>query len=209
MITIEITTIQLVMVVMVATVEIIVTTTIEVEMVVIVTINQISTKIEIKSTLINCKTLMTSIIMKVKEWSMPMLKKDNNKIEAFSTISQEEEEVEVEVEVVEAVGSTEITPGTTIKTQKLLEKVWLPTSNMSIQIIEVAVATIVANEAVEETITPEVTIEETIEVTIEVITVVKIETIVIIIMSQEITIGKMILTRSHIMNLRKISNKKR
>ena len=202
--TIEITTIQLVMVV---TVEIIVTTTIEVEMVVIVTINQISTKIEIKSTLINCKTLMTSIIMKVKEWSMPMLKKDNNKIEAFSTISQEEEEVEVEV--VEAVGSTEITPGTTIKTQKLLEKVWLPTSNMSIQIIEVVVATIVANEAVEETITPEVTIEETIVVTIEVITVVTTETIVIIIMSQEITIGKMILTRSHIMNLKKISNKKR
>ena len=201
MTTIEITTIQLVMA---ETVEIIVTTTIEVEMVVVIdTINQITTKIEIKSTLINCKTLMTSIIMKVKEWSMPMLKKDNNKIEAFSTISQEEEEVEVEV--VEAVGSTEITPGTTIKTQKLLEKVWLPTSNMSIQIIEVVVATIVANAAVEETIIPEVTIE----VKIEVITVVTTETIVIIIMSQEITIGKMILTRSHIMNLRKISNKKR
>lgn len=200
--TIEITTIQLVMVV---TVEIIVTTTIEVEMVVIVTINQISTKIEIQSTLINCKTLMTSIIMKVKEWSMPMLKKDNNKIEAFSTISKEEEEVEVEVEVVEAVGSTEIMSGMTIKTQKLLEKAWLPTSNMSIQIIEVVAPTIVANVAVEETITPEVTIV----VKIEVITEVTIETIVIIIMSQEIMIGKMILTRSHIMNLRKISNKKR
>ena len=168
--------------------EIIVTTTLEVEVNVVVVI----TKIDIRNIQINCKILMISITMREKEWNTQVVK--NKKIEGsliiqIETIEEEEEEV-VEVGI-------ETMPGTTIKTLKLLEKAWLQTSNMNIQIIE-AVAKIVA-EVVEETTTTVETIEATIETTIVVITSKILET----------TIGKMILTRSHIMNLRKISSKKK
>ena len=163
--------------------------------------------------------------MRVKEWNMRREKERIRcKIEGFLIIralgDEEVEEIEEEV-VEEAVGSIEITPGTTTKMPKLLVKVWLQTSNMSIQIIEVMAATIVAIEAVaEETITTGTIIVVaiivvTIAVIIEEITeVITEETIVIIeviikTMILEITIEKMILTRSHIMNLRKISNKKK
>jgi len=153
------------------------------------------TNIEIKNTLINCKILMISIITKEKEWSMQMQvvseKKVNRRTEAFSIIPEEEVE-----EVVEVVG-TEIMPETTIKTLKLLEKEWLPTSNMNIQII-VATTIVVAEVVVKET---------TIEVVITVV--ITESTIVTTTMNRDKMIGKTILTRSHIMNLRKISSKKK
>jgi len=159
--------------------------------------------------------------MRVKGWNMRREKERIRcKIEGFLIIRAlgdvEVEEIEEEV-VEEAVGSIEITPGTTTKMPKLSAKVWLQTSNMSIQIIEVMAATIVATEAAaEETITTgTIIVVVTIVVIIEEITeVITEETIVIIeviikTMTLEITIEKMILTRSHIMNLRKISNKKK
>lgn len=196
------------------TIEVTTTLQVTVETVVEITVTTIEvadmvildkTNIAIKNTQINCKILMTSIIMKAKEWNMQMPEESKNKvvrkIKAFSTIHQEEEETEAVV--VEVVG-IEIMPGMTIKTQKLLEKAWLPTSNMSIQIIEATTieATVVVVEGTTNVVITEVTIEVTIEVKIEV-------TIVTIIMIQDKTIGKMILTRSPIMNLRKISNKKK
>jgi len=201
--TIEITTTPLVAVVTEAEVEI-TETTIEVEVADMVILDK--TNIEIKNTQINCKILMTSIIMKAKEWNMQMSKASKNKvvsrrIEAFSTINQEEEETEA---VIEEVVGIEIMQGTTIKTQKLLAKAWLPTSNMSIQIIEATTTIVVATVVVVKGTTIVVVVITAVktEVTIEV-------KIVTIIMIQDKTIGKMILTRSHIMNLRKISSKKK
>tara|TARA_B110000285_G_C15040573_1_gene571598 strand:+ start:338 stop:910 length:573 start_codon:yes stop_codon:yes gene_type:complete len=169
--------------------EIIVTTTIEVEVNVAVVI----TKIVIRNIQINCKILMISITMREKEWNTQVVKNRRIKgslIIQIETIEEEEEEVE-------EVGR-ETMPGTTIKTLKLLEKAWLQTFNMNIQIIE-AVVKIAAAEVVEETTTTVETIEATLETTTVLITSKILET----------TIGKMILTRSHIMNLRKISSKKK
>lgn len=201
--TTEITTTPLVAAETEAEVEITVTT-IEVEVADMVILDK--TNIAIKNIQINCKILMTSIIMKAKEWNTQMSEVSKNKviskkIEAFSTINQEEEAIEA---VIEEVVGIEIMPGTTTKTQKLSAKAWLPTSNMSIQIIEatttIVVATVVAVTGT--TIVVVVIAAVKTEVTIEV-------KIVTIIMIQDKTIGKMILTRSHIMNLRKISSKKK
>jgi len=154
------------------------------------------TNIEIKNTLINCRILMISIITKEKEWSMQMQaaseKKGSRKIEASSIIREEEVE-----EVVEVVG-TGITLEMTTKMLKHLEKEWHPTSNMSIRIIE---ATIIVEA---EVVVKEITIEAAITVEKTEVTIVETTTMI-----QDKTTGKMILTRSHIMNLRKISNKKK
>jgi hypothetical protein len=84
-------------------------------------------KIEIRNIQINCKILMISIIMRVKEWRMQVV---ISKIKGSLTIRMEDNEVEEEEEVEVVV--IEIMLGTKIKTQKLLEKEWHQTSNMNI-----------------------------------------------------------------------------
>jgi len=156
----------------------------------------ITTETETQNILINCRILMISITMRVKEWTQ--MKKD--KIKDFLTIKTEEE-VEEEEEMV----AIEIMPGMIIRTLKLLEKEWPQTSNMNIPIIGVVVPTIVAVD-VEEVETTTTAITETI-----VIIVITATTVIIVIIKTilEITIEKTILIKSHIMNLRKISSKKK
>jgi hypothetical protein len=84
-------------------------------------------KIEIRNIQINCKILMISIIMRVKEWRMQVV---ISKIKGSLTIRMEDNEVEEEEEVEVVV--IEIMLGTKTKTQKLLEKEWHQTSNMNI-----------------------------------------------------------------------------
>lgn len=159
----------------------------------------ITTETETQNILINCRILMISITMRVKEWTQ--MKKD--KIKDFLTIKTEEE-VEEEEEMV----AIEIMPGMIIRTLKLLEKEWPQTSNMNIPIIGVVVPIIVAVD-VEEVETTTTAITETI--VIIVIIVITATTVIIVIIKTilEITIEKTILIKSHIMNLRKISSKKK
>jgi len=156
----------------------------------------ITTETETQNILINCRILMISITMRVKEWTQ--MKKD--KIKDFLTIKTEEE-VEEEEEMV----AIEIMPGMIIRTLKLLEKEWPQISNMNIPIIGVVVPIIVAVD-VEEVETTTTAITETI-----VIIVITATTVIIVIIKTilEITIEKTILIKSHIMNLRKISSKKK
>jgi len=159
----------------------------------------ITTETETQNILINCRILMISITMRVKEWTQ--MKKD--KIKDFLTIKTEEE-VEEEEEMV----AIEIMPGMIIRTLKLLEKECPQISNMNIPIIGVVVPIIVAVD-VEEVETTTTAITETI--VIIVIIVITATTVIIVIIKTilEITIEKTILIKSHIMNLRKISSKKK